>query len=142
MTKIKFDMNIMKFMSLFETMTRARLKDCIDEKTQIIFIVDKGEMGKALGKKGANVKNLEKALRKKIKIIEYNDDLLNFSKNVVAPLKLTDMKEEDGVVTLIPKDSMTRGMLIGKNAVNLRFYESIVKRYFPIKELKVGQNGK
>lgn len=138
MTKIIFDANIMKFMSLFETITKAGVKDCIDNENQLIFIVYEGQMGKALGKKGANVKNLEKSLKRKIKLVEYNQDMIVFIKNLVAPLKIKEATEDQGIITLIPIDLMTRGMLIGKNASNLRFFESIVKRYFPIKEIKVG----
>jgi len=34
-------------------------------------------------------------------------------------------------------DLKTRGLLIGRNAAHLRSYEEIMKRYFPVKELKV-----
>ena len=47
------------------------------------------------------------------------------------------MREEGGIVFLDPKDLKTRGLLIGRGASNLRFFEAIVKRYFPIDELKV-----
>jgi hypothetical protein len=48
-----------------------------------------------------------------------------------------EIAEEDGVFILTPVDLKTRGMLIGRNATNLRAFESIVQRYFPVKEIKV-----
>jgi transcription antitermination factor NusA-like protein len=90
-----------------------------------------------VGKGGANIRNLEAKLRKKIKVVEHSSDLLQFIKNVVAPLGVSELSEEDGVVTLIAKDLKTRGLLIGRSASNLRFFESIVKRFYPINELKV-----
>ena len=131
-------MSLMKFMSLFEAVTRAKLRDCfIDDSSLLTFVVEDGSVGRAVGKRGANVRLLEKKLNRKIKIVEFNSDLTRFIENLVYPLKLNGIEEESGIVTLIPADSKTRGMLIGRAAQNLRNYESIVKRYFSIDELKV-----
>lgn len=94
-------------------------------------------MGKAIGKGGANIKKLERVLKRKVRIIEFNPDMLIFIQNVVYPSKVKEIKEEDGIVTIIPPDSQTRGYLIGKSAVNLRNTEMVVKRYFELKEIKV-----
>ena len=137
MMSIKYDANTMEFMSLFETLTRASVKDCFESDGQLVFIVNKGEIGKAIGKKAVNVKKLEGLLKKKIKIIEFSDEMLEFVKNIVQPCKVKDIAEEEGSVTITAEDSYNRGLLIGRAAVNLRGYEKIVKRFFPIKELKV-----
>lgn len=138
MAKIKFDSNDMKIMSMFSSLTRANLKDCIFEDNLALFIVQENEIGKAVGKKGANVKRLETALKRKIKIVEFNPQLLGFIRNLVYPLKLAEMDENDGTVILKAIDTKTRGLLIGRNASNLRNYEDIAQRYFPqLKEIKV-----
>jgi N utilization substance protein A len=137
MTKIKFDINTMQIMSLFEKMTRAKLKDCIISEGAIVFIVEENEAAKAIGKKGINVKNLERSLKKKIKIAEFSDDLVRFVQNLAYPAKIESAEEKDGILTLTPADSQSRGLLIGRGASILRNYESIVKRYFDIEEIKV-----
>ena len=135
--RIKLDLNTMRFISMFETMTHASVKDCISGEKRIIFVVQKGEIGKAIGKKGINIKKLENKFKKKIRIIEFNEDVRVFISNVFYPNKAEDITEEEGVVTVVPVDSMTRGYMIGRGAVNLRSVEDIVKRYFDIKEIKV-----
>jgi len=137
MTKIIYDINLMRFMSLFETLTGARVKDCIDANNQLIFVVHEGQMGKAAGKRGANVKRIELAIKRKIKIVEYAPEVVAFVKNLVTPLRVKEAVEDEGVITLTAEDSQTRGMLIGRNATNLRSFEAVTKRYFPIKEIKV-----
>ena len=122
---------------MFESLTKASVKDCIVEEGRIIFIVRKGEIAKAIGKKGANIRKVENLIKKKVKIIEFSEDLVEFVKNVVAPLKVLDVVDVEGIVTVTPVDSKIRGMLIGRSAVNLRGFEAIVQRYFPIKEMKV-----
>lgn len=136
-SRIIYDATIMKFMSLFEAVTRANLKDCINQEGLVIFVVQPNEIGKAIGSKGANVHKLERMLNKKVKIVEYSPEPVSFIKNMIYPLQVKEITEEDGVYILSPVDLKTRGMLIGRSAANLRAYESIAKRYFPLKELKV-----
>ena len=135
--KIVYDMSAMKFMSLFESITRSKLKDCIIKENMILFIVQPNEIGKAVGAKGVNVRKLERILKKKIKIVEFNPEPVNFIKNLVHPLQVKEITEDKGTYTLAPIDLKTRGLLIGRNATHLRAYEEIIKRYFPLKELKV-----
>jgi len=135
--KIVYDAALMKIMSLFENVTRARIKDCIIQDNQLLFVVQPNEIAKAIGPKGKNVKKLEAMLKKRIKIVEFNEEPATFIKGLVHPLQVREVNEEDGVFTITAADLKTRGLLIGRNASHLRAFESIVKRYFPIKELKV-----
>ena len=93
--KITFDTEIIKFMALFENVTRSKLKDCFFDREKLVFIVDNGELNKALGKNKANIPRLEKLLNRKIKIVEFNTDRKQFIRNYLAPLKVLDVKEED-----------------------------------------------
>lgn len=130
----------MKKMALFETITHAKLKDFFDDPVQerLVFIVQQGELWKALGKKGANVKRLEEKFKRKIKVVEFSDDLVTFVKNMAMPLRISDVSEEDGIVTIRHEDMQTKGLLIGKNARNLRNMEQNIQRYFSdLKEIKV-----
>ena len=135
--KVKFDANLMKTISIFESISHAHVKDCIEQGNVLIFVVNKGEMSKAIGPKGNNVRRIEQMFKKKIKIIEFNEDVIEFVKNVVMPIKVVDVTEEEDVIIITPVDSPSRGLLIGRGAINLRGFEEIVKRYFPIKEMKV-----
>ena len=135
--KIKYDFNLIKFISMFESLTKASVKDCFTQNDKLVFIVRENQIGKALGKSGSNIKRLENLFKKKIKIAEYNPDLLQFIKNLIYPLKIKEINEEEGIVTITPLDSKTRGYLIGRAAVNLRNTEEIVNRYFEVKEIKV-----
>ncbi|MBW2970289.1 NusA-like transcription termination signal-binding factor [Candidatus Woesearchaeota archaeon] len=134
--KIVLDSQTMQMIALFEQLTGAHVRDCVNAD-QVIFIVHEGEVGRAVGKGGQHVRNLEHKLKKKVKIIEFHGDVMQFVKNVVAPLVLEEVKFEDGVLLLTAKDLKTRGLLIGRGASNLRLFEAIVKRYYPIKELRV-----
>ncbi len=138
MSTITLDKNAIQSIQLFEQLTHARCKDYIPQEAMSFFIVEPDNIGKAIGRHAVHIRQLEKALRKKIKIIEYTPELKQFVQNVIAPLEIEHFEEQDGIVLLTAKDLKTRGMLIGRSASHLRLYEAIIKRYFPIQEIKVG----
>lgn len=137
MSKIKYDINLMKYMQLFETLTRTKLKDCIADEQQLIFIVEENEIGRAIGKGGSNVRRLEGLLKKKIKIVEFSPDVKQFIRNFVMPLQVKDVNEEEGVVTIVGPDTRTKGLLIGRERKNLDNLKGVVSRYFKVEDIKV-----
>ncbi|MEM4240405.1 MAG: NusA-like transcription termination signal-binding factor [Candidatus Woesearchaeota archaeon] len=140
--KIVYDTGTMQVISHFERLTHARVKDCIVGENQVIFVVEPGDAGRAIGPKGANVRRLEAGLKKKVKIAEFSHELVTFIKNLVYPIDVREIREqEDGIVILVPPDLKARGLLIGRNAQTLRAYEAVVQRFFPVKELKVADYG-
>lgn len=133
----KIDMETMRLINLFEQVTSARVKDCITYKERMTFIVEEGNLWRALGKNRANLLKLERLLKQKIKIVEYRPDKLQFIVNLLYPLKIVDMKDEEGVVTIKGPDTKTKGLMIGSRAQNLRATEEIVRMYFDCEEIKV-----
>ena len=137
MAKIKFDIDAMKFMSMFENMTGAKLRDCIISESSVIFIVEEGDIAKAIGRKAANLRSIENSLKKKVKVAEFSSSISKFIENLVYPAKVREIKQDGKIVTVTAADSQSRGYIIGRGASVLRNYEAIVKRYFDIDEIKV-----
>lgn len=135
--KISFDTDVLKCMALFENLTHAEIKDCFFDREKLVFLVKQGEMGKALGKNKTNIIKLEKMLKRKVKIVEFNPNRLQFITNYLAPLKIVDIKEEGDIVTVTGADTKTKGLIIGIKAQNLRNLEKIVSKYFRVEEIKV-----
>jgi transcription termination/antitermination protein NusA len=136
--KTKYDMQTLQLMNMFEKITRAKLKDCFTNKDKLYFIVQHGELRRALGDKKENVQKLVKATNRNIKIVEFSPNVLDFVKNVMHPLRMEDVNMEEGIITIKGTDTKTKGLMIGARAQNLRNYESIIQKYFnEIKEIKV-----
>jgi NusA-like KH domain protein len=136
--KIKYDNETIKIMNIFNSVTRTVLKDYfIDNNSLSVFVVKDFELSKAVGIKGANVRKIESRINRKIKIVGFNSEILQFIKNLIYPLKAKDIKKEEKIIIIEPIDLKSRGLLIGKNAQNLRNFEKITKRYFDIDEIKV-----
>ena len=140
--RIKFDGDIIKNISLFESITKAKVKDCFEDDQQtLVFVVMPGQIVKAIGKNGTTAKKLKDILKKKVKVVEFNNNVISFVKSLVLPLKPDVIEEIDNIIYMKSNDIRTKGLLIGKAASNLRNYESIVQRYFSnIEELKVVDN--
>ena len=136
MNKIKYNSDLMKLMTIFESMTGAKVKDCIVNE-KLIFVMEENEMGKAIGKNGVNIKRMENMLKKKIKLVEFSNDVLQFVKNVIYPIKVSEITQEDNVIKIHGKDTSTKAMIIGRERRNINHLSDIVKRYFDIKEIKV-----
>jgi len=134
---ITFDKSTIALMSSFSSFTKSKVKDVIDEGELLIFIVEPGQLFKAIGKKGSNVKLLSNKFKKRIKIVEFNPEVKVFIRNMVYPLEVKEITQEGDIITLEGGDVKTKGLLIGRNAQNLRLLEKVVKRYFDITEIKV-----
>ena len=134
---MKYDKEMLQTFSKFESVTRAKLKDIAEHKDNLIFIVEKGEMGKALGKGKKNIERLRKTFNKNIKIVEYVPNVTEFVKNLLFPLKPNSVENVGDEILIKDSDRKTKGLIIGARASNLRKYESIVQRYFDVKEIKV-----
>lgn len=137
MMKIKFNPEHIKFISLFEKITRVPAKDCIIDENSIIFIVKTGDGSKAIGKGGINAKNLEKMLAKRIKITELSEDAPTFIGNLCYPLRGLEISQEGDDIVIIGPDVKTKGLLIGRNSQNLKKLENTAKRYFKFNSIKV-----
>lgn len=135
---IKYDINSMKLLTLFENVTGAKVKDCFENRGSMIYIVMPGEAGKAIGKKAVNIRRIESMIGKKIRVTEYSSDITKFVRYIIHPNKAKEITYADGIVTIVPEDLKARGYIIGRGGEMLRNNEEICKRYFSeLKEIKV-----
>ena len=93
-----YDIGMINFRNIFENVTRCDIKDFIQKENSITVIVNKGDMGKVIGKQGVNIKNLEKKLNKRLKIIEFDPDINTFIKNMTNPIEVRNIEIENKIV--------------------------------------------
>jgi len=137
-SNVVIDNELLQTISLVEKFTHAHIDRCIPKENKLVFVVGRGDAKKIVGPQGSTLKKLEVQLGKKFKIIERTDDKLQFIRNAFLPLRIVEMKEVDGIVTIVGPDEKTKGLMIGAKAHNLRFTEKIVQIYFPdVREIKI-----
>ena len=136
MNRVKLDSEVLGLSSLMERMTGTHVKDCFRGEDSIYFIVSPGELGKAIGKGGVTVKRVQEEFGKKIRVIEYNEDLTAFVRNVIYPLAVEEVVVDEKAVILKDNSKKTKSLLIGRGGKNLELINRAVKRFFS-KEVKV-----
>ena len=133
----KYTKELLESMSIFSRMTGAAVRDCFESEGVMHFVVEQGEIGKAIGKGGSVIKEMQQKLQTRIKVIEYSPSKLDFVKNVIYPLRVDDVTDEEGVIFLHSNDRNTKGLLIGRNAKNLNMLKDVVRRYFEFEDIKI-----
>jgi len=141
--RVRLTAKEMGLIALFETMTGAVVEDCVvdDKNDRIIFVVKKGHMGLAIGKKGRKVKLLEKLMRKKLEVVEYSEDVREFLANALKPVRIQGIRlteRPDGrkiaVVSVDPRD---KARAIGRNGRNAEKLRLLARRYFGIDNVMI-----
>ncbi|MEK6839769.1 MAG: hypothetical protein AABX72_02420, partial [Nanoarchaeota archaeon] len=72
---------------------------------------------------------------KKIKIIEYNEKVEEFVKNVLDPLKVDEITMKDHLLVLTTKESTMKGKIIGRNGKNLQLLNDLLEKYFKVRSI-------
>jgi len=140
MVDITFTEDTLRYIRLFEDMTRTRVRDCMEAEDKLVFVVDPGQANRAVGKGGENVINLKNKTGKNIQVIEYSDDPETFIKNVFYNYNVQSVVLENrgnivhATVTVDPK---VKGRAIGKNGRNLKIARDIVNRHHNVQSINV-----
>ena len=141
--KIKLTPDELRLISLFQSITIASARDCIvdDKMERVIFIVNKGHMGLAIGKGGATINQLQNVVAKKVELVEYSDNASEFIRNILNSEMVNDIKineRSDGskqaVVFVDPK---RKGVFVGREGRNAEKARLLAKRYFQISNVLI-----
>jgi N utilization substance protein A len=143
MTEIKLTSDELRLMSLFQSITSATARDCIvdDKMDRVIFVVNKGQMGLAIGKGGSTIKQLQNMVTKKIELVEFSDDPAEFIRNMLNADMINDVRiseRSDGtkqaVVTVDPRK---KGAVVGREGRNAEKARLLARRYFQISNVLI-----
>jgi len=139
---IKLTGDEMRYIALFESITRATALDCIidDKNDRIIFVAKQGDMGLAIGKGGKNVGLLRKLLGKPVEVVEYSDSPDQLVKNSLSPARIRSVRlaEKPGRrILIIEVDPKDKALAIGRNGKTIEKTRILAKRYFQIDHVMI-----
>ena len=133
----------MRLISLFQNVTKATARDCLDDEKQdrIIFVVNEGKMGLAIGKGGSNIKSLQNILKRNVELVEHFDDPIKFLKNILNPkfvheVKI-DTKADGSSHAIVIVDHGKKGLVVGREGRNAEKARLFAKRYFNISNVLI-----
>ncbi len=140
---IKLSTDQMRLMSLFQNVTGATARDCVEDEKQnrVIFVVNEGKMGLAIGKGGSHIKNLQNIVKRNVEIVEYSDDPIKFLKNILNPKLVSEVKmnkRDDGTLqAIVTVDPKKKGIVVGREGRNAEKARLLAKRYFEISSVLI-----
>ncbi|WP_455645243.1 NusA-like transcription termination signal-binding factor [Methanosphaera sp.] len=138
---VKFTINEIRYIGLFETITSAVVKDCIidDEHNKVTFLVKKGDMGLAIGKRGSTIGKMQKSVDKSVEILEHSDDPGEFIKNLLSSATIDSIefsKDAKGnKIATLNVDSKNKRSVIGKDGQTIQRARQFAKRQFDISNI-------
>ncbi|HIJ06803.1 MAG: NusA family KH domain protein [Methanomicrobiales archaeon 53_19] len=144
MSEITLTEDCMRLISQFESLTGAGARDCVidDRHNRVIFIINPGEMGLAIGRKGASIKKASEALDKRVEVVEYSDDLVQFIRNCFLPAEVLSIEfegEDEERVAQVEVREEDRGLAIGKEGKNITKAKQLLRRQFDIADVELIQ---
>ncbi|MFO8109891.1 MAG: NusA-like transcription termination signal-binding factor [Thermoplasmata archaeon] len=140
MEEIKLTEKTLRYITLFEDITGAKVKDCIDIPEKVIFLVKKGDIEKAIGKAGVNVTNVREKIGRNIHVIEYDDEPKKLLANIfysygVKNIDITNKNDvKHGTVEVKPEN---KARAIGTKGRNLSIARMIMMRHSDISSVSV-----
>ena len=145
---IKLTTDQMRLLSLFQNITGVTARDCVEDikQNRVIFIVNSGKMGLAIGKGGSHIKSLQNIIKKNIELVEYSDNPVSFIKNIlnsklVSEIKL-NKKTDGSMQAVVLVDPKKKGIVVGREGRNADKARILAKRYFEITNVLINSNGK
>jgi len=140
MTEITLSNDTVQFINLASKTTGAGIRDCVVESDLVVFIVEKGQLGIAIGTKAKNLEKLRYLTKKTVKFVEYSDDPKTFVKNLCKPYLITNITfdgEGDQTVAKIEVNPRDKSKLIGKGGRNINMIRKLAHRHHPIRDVQV-----
>ncbi len=135
---IKLSTDQMRLISLFQNVTGTTARDCIQDEKQdrIIFVVNSGKMGLAIGRGGVHIKSLQNIVKGNVELVEFYEDPAKFLSNLLNSKLVTEVKintRPDGSKqAIVMVDPRNKGIVVGREGRNAEKARLLAKRYFNI----------
>ncbi len=142
MAEITFSNETVQYINMASKYSKASIKDCLVEDDRIIFVVEKGQLGIAIGNKAKNLEKLRTLFKKNIKFVEFDDDKERFIRNLCKPYQINNIiiegDENSSMVRVrIEVNPRDKSKLIGKGGRNINMIRKLAQRHHPIKDVQI-----
>ena len=132
---IKLSGQEIKYITMFEKLTGATVKDCISNE-DLTFVIKEGDMGIAIGKNGFIINKIKKEMGKEIHVYEHSEDPTKFIKNLFYPITIEKVEISDKKAKVyINQNEKKRA--IGRGGKKINTVKEIAKRHFDIEDVQV-----
>ena len=140
MAEIVLSNETVQYINLAYKYSGASILDCVVEDDRVIFIVEKGQLGIAIGSKAKNLERLRMLFKKIVKFVEFDENKTRFVENLCKPYNVTKVsfEENDGTsVARIEVNPRDKSKLIGKGGRNINMIRKMAQRHHQIRDVQI-----
>ncbi len=140
MTDISLSTEVMKYIRMATQLIHVDILDCLVTDDKLVFVVKKGQLGAAIGKKGKNLGLLRDRFKKAIKFVEEDEDKMQFIQNLLKPYNVEDITltgSSDEPVALVRVASSDKSKVIGKSGRNIELIRKLAQRHHNFKDVQI-----
>ncbi|MCK9306388.1 NusA-like transcription termination signal-binding factor [Methanoculleus sp. YWC-01] len=121
-----------RYIEELRILTRATALDCIiDERfDRVVYLIKEGDMGLAIGRKGNNIRKMQRVLGKRIEMVEYSPEIETFTRNAFKPATVLSIRKNDDGRLTVYIDTNDLGIAIGKGGCTIEKARLLLSRYF------------
>jgi N utilization substance protein A len=116
------------------------ITDCLINDEKLVFVVKKGYLGAAIGKKAKNLERLRNLFKKTIKFVEEDPDKTQFIRNLCKPYDIREITmsgSSDSPVAKISVQPADKSKVIGKNGKNIEIIRKLAQRHHNFKDVQI-----
>jgi len=125
-----------RYVEELRILTKSTAIDCIidDQFGRVIYVIKKGDMGIAIGKRGDNIKKMQRVLGKRIEMVEEAPEPASFITHILKPVEVGGLRKDEttGKYDIIIRKKGDLGIAIGKGGANIEKARLLSKRFFGI----------
>ena len=140
MGQVVFNEDTLRYVNLFQNVTRCIVVDCVETEDKIIFVVSKGEASRAIGRKGETVARVRQLLKREVQVIEFSEKPEEFVANVFHAfgVKKVEIEDREGVThATVTVETTLKGRAIGREGKNLKIARDLIARNHEIESVSV-----
>ena len=126
-----FDMQDLRYLNLFEKITRVNTRYLFKYNNMLVFCVPKNLIKKALGENAKNLRRMSEILGKKIKVIfqPKQDEIKVFIETLISPHTFRDIEITENEI-IINAGRISKAALIGRDKLRLEELRNIMQALF------------
>jgi N utilization substance protein A len=125
-----------RYIEELRILTKATALDCIiDERFErIIYVIQIGDMGFAIGKKGENIRRMQSVLGKRIEMVEYAEEPAEFLANIFRPVEIQKVEKDPltGALLVTIQKKSDLGTAIGKKGANIEKARLLMRKFWDV----------
>ncbi len=140
MATIKWNIDDIKNMTLFEMLTHTSARDCVSVEGAVGFLVDENNIGMAIGRGGSNINSVREKLGKQVFLMGYSPDVQKFIAYLLHPAYVKNVRIQDtqkGKTAFVEISQDDYKKAVGEDHKKFEIAKLFAQRMFDISDIVI-----